>query len=60
MATEAGVPVTLAVIDGGSRTVMMNEEFIPSGDIDADMAAIKRYYSQFTAIYPEKFSTETE
>lgn len=58
VAREARVPLLLAVIDGGNRTVRMTEEFTPTDDHQADLDAIKRYYSQFTAIHPEKFSTD--
>lgn len=58
VAKEAGVPLLLAVIDGGTHTVRMTESFHPTDDPQADLAAIKRYYSRFTAIHPEKFSTD--
>ncbi|MDE7389141.1 MAG: 1-acyl-sn-glycerol-3-phosphate acyltransferase [Muribaculaceae bacterium] len=57
VAREAGVPLLLAAIDAGTRTIRLTDEFIPTDDIQADLTAIKRFYSQFTAIYPEKFST---
>ncbi len=57
VASEAGVPLLLAVIDAGTRTVRLTEQFEPTGNIQADLRAIKQYYSQFTAIYPHKFTT---
>lgn len=58
IAYGAGVPVLLGVIDYKNKTVMIHDVFHPSGDIDADMAAVKKYYSRFpdAARYPEKFS----
>ena len=58
IAIDAGVPIVLGVIDAGHKRIIIDTEFQPTGDIDADMAAIKRYYSQFTALYPEKFCTD--
>ncbi len=54
----AQVPIVLGVIDYCTKTISIKEEFTPSGDCDADMRAIKDFYSGFTACYPEKFSTE--
>ncbi len=58
IAIGAQVPIVLGVIDYGTKTISIKEEFIPSGDCDADMRKIKDFYSGFTACYPEKFSTE--
>lgn len=57
VAREANVPLLLAVIDAGTRTISLTTEFVPTDDVNADLRAIKHFYSQFTAIYPEKFST---
>lgn len=58
IAKEAKLPIVLGVIDGGTKTLLLQKVFIPSEDIEADMRAIKDYYSAFTAIYPERFSTD--
>lgn len=58
VAYEAQVPLLLAVIDGGTHTIRLTRRFEPTGCVEADMQAIKQYYSQFTALYPHKFSTE--
>lgn len=58
MAYEAKVPLLLAAIDGASKTVFLTERFIPTGNVEADMKVIKKYYKQFTGIYPEKFSAD--
>lgn len=58
IAYNAHIPIVLGVIDGGTKTIIIRETFTPTGNFDADMRAIKDYYSQFTALYPEKFSTD--
>ncbi len=58
IAFEAKVPVVLAVIDFEKKTAMMEQTFEPSGNIDADMAAIKQYYRPFKGRYPDKFCAE--
>lgn len=58
IAYGANVPVVLAVIDGGTKTLIMERTFIPSGNADHDLKIVKEYYSQFTAIYPERFATD--
>lgn len=58
IAAGAHVPILLAAIDFPTRHIILDREFHPSGDIEADMKAIKRYYSQYTGKYPEKFSTD--
>lgn len=58
IAQEAGVPIVLGAIDASTRQIIIEQEFKPTGDMEADMRAIKSYYSGFTAIYPEKFTTE--
>lgn len=57
VAYETGVPVTLAALDFATRTVTMDVTFVPTGNVDADMRAIKDYFAPFTGRYPEKFST---
>ena len=58
IAYEAGVPVILGAVDAAHKLVHLEHTFTPTGDIDADMRAIKDYYSQFEGIRPEKFSAE--
>ncbi len=58
IAAGAGVPVFLAAIDFPTRTVLLDKEFKPSGDIDTDMRAIKDYYRPFTGKYPDRFTTD--
>lgn len=58
IACEANVPVCLAVIDYPTKRIMLNEVFEPSGNLDADMLAIKKYYAPYQGKYPENFTTE--
>lgn len=57
VAYAARVPITLASIDFPTKSISMVTTFAPTGNVDADMRAIKTYFSQFTGRYPEKFST---
>lgn len=58
IAAGAHVPVVLGAIDAATKTVYLERTFTPTGDIDADMAAIKDYYKAFTGIIPENFTAE--
>lgn len=55
---KSNVPCLLGAIDAKTKSIFVNEVFYPTGDIQADMKFIKDYYSKFTGIYPEKFTTE--
>lgn len=56
IAQEANVPLALAYIDYGTRTVCIDRFYELTGDIDADMANIKQYFSKYQAKFPEKFA----
>lgn len=58
VAYEAHVPVVLAAFDFASKTVSAVKTFTPSGNITADMRAIKDYYKPFIGKYPHKFTTD--
>lgn len=58
IAQEANVPIVLGGIDYGKKRLVIDTVFQPTGDIEADMRAIKLYFSQFTAKFPEKFCAE--
>lgn len=60
IALRARVPCVLGAIDAADKTVYVNDVFRPTGDIAADMEAIKKYYSKFTGIRPDKFSTDPQ
>lgn len=57
IAYGAKVPVLLAVLDYSKRHMMIDRVYEPTGDVEADMKAIREYYSRWrhAARYPEKF-----
>lgn len=58
IAYGAKVPVQLGVIDYKHKTIRIKDEFVPTGDIDKDMAFVKKFYAPFKdgARFPEKFT----
>jgi 1-acyl-sn-glycerol-3-phosphate acyltransferase len=58
IAYETNVPICLAVVDFKMKKAMIHDTFQPTGDIEADMKAIKQYYRPYTGYHPEKFITE--
>ena len=58
IAYSTGVPVGLAVLDFATKRIMLDTEFAPTGDVEADMKAIKKFYAPYKGKYPEKFTTE--
>lgn len=59
IAYGAHVPLQLGVIDYRHRKVIIHDEYTPTGDVEADMLNICRYYDAFkeAARYPEKFAS---
>lgn len=60
IAMEADVPLLLGAIDYKRRYIEITTQFRPTGDIEADLRAIKNFYKDFSAKYPEKFITDDE
>lgn len=58
IAYEAHIPIVLGAIDAEHKLIHLQESYVPTGDIDTDMRAIKDYYKQFKGIKPENFSAE--
>lgn len=56
IARAANIPIVLGAIDAASKTVHLEKVYFTTGDTDADMAAIKNYYKDFTGIKPENFT----
>jgi 1-acyl-sn-glycerol-3-phosphate acyltransferase len=50
---QTGLPVTLAFLDGPSRTVGWGPTFDLSGDVVADMDRIREFYADKTGIKPD-------
>lgn len=58
IALHANVPCVLAALDFAKKEAVIKCTFHPTGDVEADMRAIKDYYSHFTGKHPENFSTD--
>lgn len=60
IALGADVPLVLGIMDYKTKTVTIDTTFKPTGDIDADMAAIKLFYrtSGAEGKFPEKFCAD--
>ncbi|MBL8559369.1 MAG: 1-acyl-sn-glycerol-3-phosphate acyltransferase [Hyphomonadaceae bacterium] len=56
IAHGAGVPIVLAVLDYGARTVTLSGVLETSGDYDADFAWIRAHYEGARAKFPERFA----
>lgn len=58
IAYGAGVPVQLGIIDYSAKHIIIRDEFMPTGNLDADMARVRAYYSNWrhAARYPDKFA----
>jgi 1-acyl-sn-glycerol-3-phosphate acyltransferase len=54
IALGAGVPISLGFIDYGRKTGGIGPLIYPTGDIDADMKKIRRFYIEIKGKYPEK------
>ena len=52
IAQEAGVPIVMAYMDYPRKLSGLGPVFVPTGDVDADMARIRAYYAQFTGKNP--------
>jgi 1-acyl-sn-glycerol-3-phosphate acyltransferase len=55
IALEAGVPIVLAYMDYARKVSGLGPVFVPTGDIDADMAEIKRFYAGIQGRRPQHF-----
>jgi 1-acyl-sn-glycerol-3-phosphate acyltransferase len=56
IAQQTGLPITLAFLDGPSRTVGWGPTFTPTGDVGADMDRIRAFYADKTGLRPEGFT----
>lgn len=55
IALKAQVPLALAFIDAKTKTIGFGQNIIPSGDMDADLAKIKQFYSDKKGINAKNF-----
>lgn len=58
IARLADVPVLLGVLDFGTKRIIIDTEFEPTGNVVADINSVKDYYAPYTGKYPENFSTK--
>lgn len=58
IAHEADVPIQLGVIDFRDKRIIIRDEMRTTGDVEADMRAVKDYYRQFANVgrVPENFA----
>ena len=59
IAQEANVPIVLGYFNYPKKIVCLDRIYEPTGDVDVDMIAIKRYYDSCDCEgkFPEKFTT---
>lgn len=57
IALGANVPIQLGVIDYKTKTVIIRDSYVPTGNIEQDMDYVKGYYAKYkdAAKYPDKF-----
>jgi len=56
IAEGAGVPVLPGYVDYGRKIGGFGKLFNPSGDIEADIDSIKKFYSGITGKHPDKYN----
>ncbi len=56
IAQQSGLPITMAFLDGPSRTVGWGPTFTPTGDVSADMDLVREFYADKTGLKPEGFT----
>jgi 1-acyl-sn-glycerol-3-phosphate acyltransferase len=58
IAVGAQVPIVLAYMDYSKKISGLGPVFLPTGDIEADMAAIKAFYAPFKGKNADQFQAE--
>ncbi|HBF88335.1 MAG TPA: acyltransferase [Bacteroidales bacterium] len=56
IAEKANVPIYTGILDYKKKEIFVGEQFIPTGDIEVDMKAIRLRYKGATGKHPEYFS----
>jgi 1-acyl-sn-glycerol-3-phosphate acyltransferase len=59
IAQTAGVPIVMAFMDYSTKRSGLGPLFQPTGDVDADMAAIKAFYAPFKGKNADQFEAGT-
>ncbi len=55
IALQAGVPIVMAYMDYSERRSGLGPVFVPSGNIEQDMVAIKAFYAPFKGRHADQF-----
>jgi len=55
IALGAQVPIVMSFMDYGNKVSGLGPAFLPTGDIEADMVAIKAFYAPFKGKNPDQF-----
>jgi 1-acyl-sn-glycerol-3-phosphate acyltransferase len=58
IAVTAQVPIVLAYMDYERKISGLGEIFVPTGDVDADIAAIKAFYAPFKGKNASQYHAE--
>jgi 1-acyl-sn-glycerol-3-phosphate acyltransferase len=53
IAQQTGLPVTLAFVDGPTKSTGIGPAFSPSGDVAADMDLVRAFYADKQGVHPE-------
>jgi 1-acyl-sn-glycerol-3-phosphate acyltransferase len=54
IATGAGIPIVLAVLDARHKTVRIGQVFHPTGDMEADLRTIQDFFTGVVGINPRR------
>jgi len=54
IAKSAGIPVVMAIVDGKNKTMRVGQVFHITGNMDADIKAIKGFFEGMVGINPRK------
>ena len=57
IAQQAGVPIVLAFVDYGRKVGGLGPVFVPTGDLERDMADIKAFYAPIKGKNADQFET---
>ncbi len=57
IAQQAKVPIVRAYLDYGRKVAGLGPQFTPTGDVDADMAEIKRFYAGMRGRHADRFES---
>lgn len=57
IAMVANVPILMAAVDETTKSVGVERILYPSGDLEADMAEIYKFYDQFGGLRPENYAS---